>query len=210
MQMSALRGSRTVTSLRLCSRAPWTTSSSMAIRPSLPRLSRSNKCSCEVVARSDASSEGSREPWPGFRIARRASEARRTAIRSRSARRAAAAEDEAAEGEAEPERAEREGADRDRPCARSRGAASGRAPPPPARSAPRRAAACASRRRPGGRGRGRRRSRGTVRTCFECIASFGRDRLRDPHLRPPSRHARGTRARRRACDTLSRARSPSS
>ena len=34
MQMSAFRGSRTVTSLRLCSRAPWTISSSMGIRPS--------------------------------------------------------------------------------------------------------------------------------------------------------------------------------
>src|SRR5579862_4267637 len=31
MQMSAFRGSRTVTSFRLCSRAPWTTSSSAAI-----------------------------------------------------------------------------------------------------------------------------------------------------------------------------------
>src|SRR4051812_7062830 len=33
MQISAFRGSRTVTSLRLCSRAPWTTSSSAAIGP---------------------------------------------------------------------------------------------------------------------------------------------------------------------------------
>src|SRR5436190_10065199 len=32
MQISAFRGSRTVMSLRLCSRAPWTTSSSTAIR----------------------------------------------------------------------------------------------------------------------------------------------------------------------------------
>ena len=48
----------------------------------------------------------------------------------------------------------------------------------PARSAPPRAAACAARRRPGGRGRGRRRSPGSVPTRFECIASFGRDRSR--------------------------------
>src|SRR3954468_17949437 len=32
MQMRRFRGSRTVMSLRLCSRAPWTTSSSAAIR----------------------------------------------------------------------------------------------------------------------------------------------------------------------------------
>ena len=35
MQMSAFRGSRTVMSLRLCSRAPWTTSSSAAIRSAI-------------------------------------------------------------------------------------------------------------------------------------------------------------------------------
>ena len=112
--------------------------------------------------------------------------------------RPAAAEDEAAEGEAEPEGAEREGADRDRLAPDATAAASGRAPPLPARSAPRRAAACAARRRPGGRGRGRRRSPETVPTCSECIASFGGDRVRDPHLRPPPRRPRGARARRRA------------
>ena len=37
---AAFRGSRTVTSLRLCSRAPWTTSSSAAIRASLARVGR--------------------------------------------------------------------------------------------------------------------------------------------------------------------------
>src|SRR5882757_9475456 len=35
MQMSAFRGSRTVMSLRLCSRAPWTTSSSAAIEKAI-------------------------------------------------------------------------------------------------------------------------------------------------------------------------------
>src|SRR5579884_2626730 len=36
MQTSELRGRRTVMSLRLCSRAPWTTSSSFVTRASLP------------------------------------------------------------------------------------------------------------------------------------------------------------------------------
>jgi hypothetical protein len=36
--MRAFRGSRTVMSLRLCSRAPWTTSSSAAIRRSFYRV----------------------------------------------------------------------------------------------------------------------------------------------------------------------------
>src|SRR5919204_5259149 len=35
MQISAFRGSLTVTSFRLCSRAPWTTSSSAAIAPTI-------------------------------------------------------------------------------------------------------------------------------------------------------------------------------
>src|SRR3954454_11915337 len=42
MQMRAFRGSRTVMSLRLCSRAPWTTSSSAAMGAS---LYRANMCS---------------------------------------------------------------------------------------------------------------------------------------------------------------------
>src|SRR5215510_540176 len=47
-----------------------------------------------------------------------------------------------------------------RPCATRPSAASGRSRRAPPRSAPPRAAACEARHRPGGRGRGRRRSRG--------------------------------------------------
>src|SRR5258708_4868073 len=40
MQISLFRGNRTVMSLRLCSRAPWTTSSSAAIRMTVYRANR--------------------------------------------------------------------------------------------------------------------------------------------------------------------------
>ena len=51
MQMTALRGSRTVMSLRLCSRAPWTTSSSTAIGPLYRPNVRSYRVSFGRVAR---------------------------------------------------------------------------------------------------------------------------------------------------------------
>src|SRR3954471_15124246 len=57
MQMRAFRGSRTVMSLRLCSRAPWTTSSSAAIEGS---LYRANMCSYRGAIRYF---EG--DPWGG-------------------------------------------------------------------------------------------------------------------------------------------------
>ena len=184
MQTSAFRGSRTVTSLRLCSRAPWTTSSSIGMRGSLPRLSRSNKCSCTPGVRRARS----RSPAPGVTPC------------------GPAAEDEAAEGETEPERAEREGADRHHlapdgkplPVAESNELLLGELLAAPLLSA--------GLPRPGARDRGRRRSPESVPTCFECIASFGRERLRDPHLRPASWRARGRRARRRARGALQRAR----
>src|SRR6266540_1612152 len=87
MQISRFRGNRTVMSLRLCSRAPWTTSSSAAI---------SGESSARTGVRTEAPiARASRKP-------------------SLAAPRAPAAEQQAAEGEAEPEGAEREGADRDR------------------------------------------------------------------------------------------------